>query len=104
MGLGFEYTAFGTAEFFVRLPYALVCIAMALFLGRYTSTKNQSFFLRVNSACLPEFFYMWVWFLDVFLAFSVAMVMLFGKACKDSKSYWRYMFFVGMGLGLLAQL
>ena len=36
---------FGAAEFFVRLPYALVCIAMALFLGRYTSTKDQSFFL-----------------------------------------------------------
>ena len=98
---------FGTAEFFVRLPYALVCIAMALFLGRYTSTKNQSFFLPgLILLCLPEFFlHVGVVSTDVFLAFSVAMVMLsFWEGMqKDSKSYWRYLFFVGMGLGLLAK-
>ena len=42
---------FGAAEFFVRLPYALVCIAMALFFGTvYIHKKPILFSARVNSA------------------------------------------------------
>lgn len=98
---------FGENEFFVRLPYAIICIFMALFIGRYKVSEKQSFFLPgFVLLALPEFFlHAGVVSTDVFLAFSISMVMLsFWEGIqKDGKMYWRYLFFVGMGLGLLAK-
>lgn len=98
---------FGDAEFFVRLPYAIICIVMALFLGRYARGQEQSFFLPgFILLTLPEFFlHLGVVSTDVFLAFSISLVMLsFWEGIQaHSKSFWRYLFFVGMGLGLLAK-
>lgn len=98
---------FGEHEFFVRLPYALVCIGMALFIGRYKRTEKHSFFLPgVILLTLPEFFlHAGVVSTDVFLTLSIGIVMLsFWEGIqKNSALYWRYLFFAGMGLGLLAK-
>lgn len=98
---------FGENEFFVRLPYALVCFALALFIGRYKTSVKQSFYLPgVILLTLPEFFlHAGVVSTDVFLTLSVCVVMLsFWEGIqKESTVYWRYLFFGGMGLGLLAK-
>ena len=98
---------FGEAEFVVRLPYLLACLIMVLLVGKYRPSKEMSFYLPgLVLMSLPEFFlHAGVVSTDTFLSLSVALVMLsFWEAIQDqAKGYWRYLLFVGMGLGLLAK-
>lgn len=100
-------SVFGDNEFFVRLPYLLACLAMVLVVGKYRPSNKMSFYLPgLILMSLPEFFlHAGVVSTDTFLSLSVALVMLsFWEGIqKQGKAYWRYLLFVGMGLGLLAK-
>lgn len=100
-------SAFGTQEFFVRLPYFLIGLLLVLLLGRYRSHKKMSFYLPgVILFSLPEFYlHAGVVSTDTLLCFSVALVMLsFWEGIqKKSALLWRYLLFAAMGLGLLAK-
>ena len=96
---------FGTHEFFVRLPYLLLAIVMGLFISRYK--KNQAYYLPgVLLLCLTEFYlHAGVVSTDLFLSFSLALMMLsfWESIHKVGKTAWGYLFFIGLGLGLLAK-
>lgn len=96
---------FGDHAFFVRLPYLLLAVGMGLFLGRYQK-ENGSYFPGIVLLCLPEFYlHAGVVSTDLFLSFSIALVFLsFWEALqKEDTSYWGYLFFAGLGLGLLTK-
>lgn len=96
---------FGDHAFFVRLPYLVLAVGMGLFLRRYKK-GNGSYFPGIVLLCLPEFYlHAGVVSTDLFLSFSIALVFLsFWEAMqKESTSYWGYLFFAGLGLGLLAK-
>ena len=96
---------FGDHEFFIRLPYLLLAVVIGLFLSRYK--KGTSRYLPgIFLLCLPEFYlHSGVVSTDMFLSFSIALMMLsFWEALKEeSKPFWGYLFFIGLGLGLLAK-
>ena len=45
---------FGTAEFFVRLPYLLACLAMVFLIGKYRPSNKLSFYLVLSTLAYPE--------------------------------------------------
>ena len=98
---------FGEGEFFVRLPYLLACLAMVFLVGKYRPSNKMSFYLPgLILMSLPEFYlHAGVVSTDTFLCLSIALVMLsFWEGIQDTaRVYWRYLLFVGMGLGLLAK-
>ena len=100
-------TLFGISAFAVRLPYFLVCVIIALSIGRYQASKGHSFWLPgIILLTLPEFYlHAGVVSTDAFLLFSVIVVMLsFWEALQpDAKPFWGYLFFLGMGLGVLSK-
>ncbi|OUW35014.1 MAG: hypothetical protein CBD39_02360 [Flavobacteriaceae bacterium TMED179] len=96
---------FGDHAFFIRLPYLLLTIGVGLFLSRYGKTTFK-YFPGVLLLCIPEFYlHSGVVSTDMFLSFSIGLIMLsFWEAIKDdSKTYWKYLFFLGLALGLLAK-
>ena len=98
---------FGSAEFFVRFPYLLLFVGMAFYLGRYRNPNQQSYYLPgIILLSIPEFYlHAGVVSTDSFLCFSIALAMLgFWESLKDqAKAFWGYLFFTGLGLGLLAK-
>ena len=98
---------FGVTEFAVRLPYFLVCTGIALWMGRYRASKNHPFILPgFILLSIPEFYlHAGVVSTDVFLLMSVAIVMLsfWETMQQNSKKFWGYLFFIGMGMGVLAK-
>jgi len=100
-------SVFGTEEVFVRLPYLIVMVGLALFIGRYAKEQNTSYYIPgIVALSLPEFYlHAGVVSTDTFLTLSIALSMLsFWEALKKSaKPYWGYLFFVGMGMGLLSK-
>ena len=98
---------FGAQEFFVRLPYLIVSLLLVFFVGKYRPNKKMSKYLPgLILFSIPEFYlHAGVVSTDTLLTFSVAMVMLsFWEAVQpNAKRLWGYLFFVGMGLGLLAK-
>ncbi len=98
---------FGINEFAVRFPYLLLAALMVFLIGKYAKREQLPFFLPgFILLTLPEFLlHAGVVSTDTSLAFSVALVMLsFWEALQNnSKWYWKYLIFVGFGLGLLAK-
>ncbi len=98
---------FGNHEFFVRLPYLLVIIAICLFVSRYRNDSKESpFLIGAILLTLPEFYlHGGVVSTDTFLLLSITLMFLsFWEALQtDAKPYWGYLFFVGLGAGLLAK-
>jgi len=98
---------FGTHEFFVRLPYLLVLIGLGLWLSRYRSSTQHSIYLPgIIVLTLPEMYlHGGVVSTDMFLTLSVCLVMLsFWEALQEkAHTFWGYLFFIGMGFGLLAK-
>ena len=96
---------FGNHAFFIRLPYLFLAVIIGLFLSRYSKT-NSKYFPGILILCIPQFYlHAGVVSTDMFLSFSVGLIMLsFWEALKDEcKAYWKYLFFIGIGLGLLAK-
>jgi 4-amino-4-deoxy-L-arabinose transferase-like glycosyltransferase len=98
---------FGSAEFFVRLPYLIVLVGLVLFIGKYTKGHVQSYYLLgIITLSIPEFYlHAGVISTDTFLTCGVSLSMLgFWEALRDeAKPYWGYLFFAGMGIGLLSK-
>ena len=100
-------TLFDDSEFFVRLPYLLVCGFIGWWIGKFGQKSTTSFYLPgIILLSLPEFYlHSGVVSTDVFLTLSIMIVMLsFWKSIqKEAPSAWGYFFFLGLGLGLLAK-
>ena len=98
---------FGSAEFFVRLPYLIVLVGLVLFIGKYTKGHVQSYYLLgIIALSIPEFYlHAGVVSTDTFLTCGVSLSMFgFCEALRDeAKPYWGYLFFAGMGIGLLSK-
>ena len=98
---------FGTSEFAVRLPYFLVCMALAFWANRYRRKNEVHFYLiPFLIMSIPEFFlHAGVVSTDVFLSVSVAFVLFgFWEALNGTRpKLWGYLFFGGLGLGMLAK-
>lgn len=102
-----SFKLFGMNEFAARFPYFLLSILMALMLGKYAKREQLSFWLpALILFTIPQFYlHAGVVSTDTALAFSVALTMLsFWESTQGSKHwYWKYLFFVGISLGLLAK-
>ena len=100
-------SAFGSAELFVRLPYLIVLFLLALFIGKYRKELTQSFYIPgIILLTMPEYYlHAGVVSTDTFLCLSIALTMFgFWEALRENaKTYWGYIFFVGIGIGLLAK-
>lgn len=101
-----SFKLLGVHEFTARLPYFLMALCLALMAGKYARRIGESFWLPVLILfSIPEFFlHAGVVSTDMALAFCVGLTMLsFWETIQKGASYWKYLFFVGIGLGLLAK-
>ncbi|MDP3311807.1 glycosyltransferase family 39 protein [Lutibacter sp.] len=98
---------FGENEFAVRFPYLLLNILVLLLIGRYAKEKKLDFFIPAFILLtIPEFLiHTGVVSTDTALAFCVTLVMIsFWEAVKTKENHlWKYVFFIGLGLGMLAK-
>ena len=97
---------FDTSAFFVRLPYLIVCSLIGWWIGKFSHDKNSHYLPGIILLTFPEFFlHAGVVSTDVFLTLSTSMVMLaFWKSMeKEAPKFWGYLFFIGLGLGLLSK-
>ena len=102
-----SFKLFGVSEFAARFPYLLLNILVILLIGKYAKRKGLDFFIPgVILLTLPEFLiHTGVVSTDTALAFCVTLVMIsFWEGVKNKgQLIWKYLFFVGIGLGLLAK-
>ncbi len=102
-----SFEVFGVNEFAARFPYLILSTLMVFLVGKYAKRKGLNFFIPgVILLTIPEFLiHAGVVSTDTSLAFCVTLVMLsFWEGIKEnSKTIWKYLFFVGIGLGLLAK-
>ena len=98
---------FGVNEIAARLPSYLLCLVILVILGKLVKKSGSSFYLPAFILLTtPEFLiHMGVVSTDVTLTFSITLIMLsFWKAMENErKSYWNYLFFFAVGLGLLSK-
>lgn len=102
-----SFELFGVNEFAARFPYLLFSIFIILLVGKYAKRKGLDFFIPgVILFTIPEFLiHAGVVSTDTALAFSVTLVMIsFWEGIHNKKQhFWKYLFFIGVGLGLLAK-
>jgi len=102
-----SFQLFGVNEFAARLPYLILSIIVILLVGKYAKRKGLDFFIpAVILLTIPEFLiHAGVVSTDTALAFCVILVMIsFWEGIKNKQqAIWKYLFFVGLGLGLLAK-
>jgi len=102
-----SFQLLGVSEFAARLPYLLLAVGLVFLIGKYAKRTQLPFFLPgFILLTIPEFLlHAGVVSTDTALAFCVALTMLsFWEAMQEnSKWYWKYLIFVGLGLGLLAK-
>lgn len=97
---------FGVNEFAVRLPYLLAGFLLIIVITRFVKNKNAIYFSGFVLMTIPEFLlHTGVVSTDTILSFSVALIFLsFWKAInRDKLSYWGYLIFVFIGIGLLSK-
>jgi len=98
---------FGVNEFAVRLPSFLLSLVLVVIIGKFAEKKNRPFFLSgFILLTLPEFLlHAGVVSTDTALAFCITFIFLtFWKAVNKPKvSYWSYLMFISIGLGLLTK-
>ncbi|EDM44062.1 hypothetical protein SCB49_10742 [unidentified eubacterium SCB49] len=97
---------FGVNEFAVRFPYLLMVAGMVLLIGKYAKRAHLPFYLPGFILLLiPELFlHAGVVSTDTALTLAVTLTFLsFWEATHNGKKIWGYLFFVGVGLGLLAK-
>lgn len=102
-----SFQFFGVSEFTARLPYLLLSILVILLIGKYAKRKGLDFFIpAVILLTIPEFLiHAGVVSTDTALAFCVTLVMIsFWEGINNKEQHvWKYLFFVGLGFGLLAK-
>lgn len=102
-----SYILFGVNEFAARFPSFLLSIILIIITGKMVKKNGTSFYLPgFILLTMPEFLiHTGVVSTDTTLEFCVTLMMIsFWKTMKiDTKTYWNYLFFVGLGLGFLAK-
>ena len=102
-----SYSTFGVNEFASRLPSFLLNIILIIVTGKMVKKSGMSFYLPgFILLTMPEFLiHTGVVSTDTALLFCVTIMMLsFWKTINsDKKKYWNYLFFIALGLGLLAK-
>lgn len=102
-----SFNIFGVNEFAVRFPYLLLNILVILLVGKYAKRKGLDFLLpALILLTIPEFLlHTGVVSTDTALAFCVTLVMIsFWEGIHNKEqTFWKYLFFAGLGLGLLAK-
>lgn len=102
-----SYSAFGVNELTARLPSFLLNLVLILIMGKYViKDKKLLFLLAFVLLTTPEFFlHTGVVSTDTALCFSVSLIMIgFWKAMTDPQpKIWKYLFFIGIGLGFLSK-
>lgn len=102
-----SFSVFGVNELSARLPFYLLNVIIIIILGYWVKKSKISFLLPAFILLtMPEFLlHTGVVSTDVALCFSITLVMLsFWKAIqKNERSIWDYLFFIGIGLGLLSK-
>ncbi|UMB60959.1 glycosyltransferase family 39 protein [Lutibacter sp. A80] len=102
-----SFNIFGVNEFAARFPYLLLNIFVILLIGKYAKRNGLNFFIpALILLTIPEFIlHTGVVSTDTALAFCVTLVMVsFWESIHNKKQFlWKYLFFIGLGLGLLAK-
>jgi 4-amino-4-deoxy-L-arabinose transferase-like glycosyltransferase len=102
-----SFRLFGVNEFTARLPSLILNIAIILLIAMYAKRKNQHYLLpAIILLTLPEFLiHSGVVSTDTALSFCIVLVMIsFWETLNTKKDpKWKYLLFVGFGLGLLAK-
>ena len=102
-----SFNIFGINEFAARFPYLLLNILVILLIGKYAKRKGLNVLIpALILLTIPEFLlHTGVVSTDTALAFCVALVMIsFWEGIHNKEqTYWKYLFFAGLGLGLLAK-
>jgi len=102
-----SFDTFGVSEFTARLPYLLFSILLVFLIGKYAKREQLPYFLPgFIVLTIPQFFiHAGVVSTDTSLAFCVTLVMLsFWEAISHPENkIWKYLIFMGFGLGLLAK-
>ena len=102
-----SFSIFGVNELSARLPFYLLNVIIIIILGYWVKKSKTSFLLPAFILLtMPEFLlHTGVVSTDVALCFSITLVMLsFWKAIQENeRSIWDYLFFIGIGLGLLSK-
>lgn len=97
----------GDSEFALRLPYWMVAILIAILLTYYGYQKKINVFIPgIILFTLPEFFlHAGVLSTDMMLSFSIAITLLsfWEFIHADKPRVFGLLFFIGIGLGLLAK-
>lgn len=101
------YLAFGFNEFASRFPSYVLNILIIILAGKIAKKNGISFYLPgFILLTMPEFYlHSGVVSTDTTLSFCITLMMIsFWKTMNSSiKTYWNYLFFVFLGLGLLAK-
>jgi len=102
-----SFETFGVSEMAVRFPSFLLAIILIILLGKMAKKEGVSFYLPAFILLtMPEFLiHTGVVSTDSALSFSIALIMIsFWKAMQnETKTFWKYLFFIGLGLGFLAK-
>jgi 4-amino-4-deoxy-L-arabinose transferase-like glycosyltransferase len=102
-----SFDVFGVNELTARLPSFLISLIIILIIGKIVKKSGISFYLPAFILLtMPEFLiHTGVVSTDTALNFCVVLIMLsFWKAMENEyKSFWNYLFFIGVGLGFLAK-
>jgi len=98
---------FGVNEFAVRFPAFLLAIFLIVLIKKYARRLGVNPYLPgIILLTIPEFFlHSGVVSTDMTLAFCIALVMLsFWEVINGNRLwYWKHLFFISIGLGLLAK-
>lgn len=102
-----SFDLLGVSEFASRLPSFVIAMLLIYLIAKFFREESMSFYVPAFILLtIPEFLiHAGVNSTDSALLFSISLTMLsFWKAVNsDKKSLWAYLFFVGIGLGLLAK-
>lgn len=102
-----SFTVFGINEFAARFPSFLLSIILIVIAGKMAKKSGVSFYLPgFILLTMPEFLiHTGVVSTDTALEFCIAMMMIsFWQTMKsETKTYWNYVFFLFLGLGLLSK-
>ncbi len=102
-----SFEVFGVNEIAARLPSFIMGIGIIILVGNVVKKSGTSFYLSgFILLTMPEFLiHTGVVSTDSALGFSIILIMLsFWKAMSsDKRSFWNYLFFIAIGLGLLAK-
>lgn len=103
----FSFLIFGVNEFAARFPSYLLSALLLIIAGRLVKKQGASFYLPgLLLLAMPEFLiHTGVVSTDSALFFCITLMMLsFWKVMNNpQKTIWNYLFFVALGLGLLAK-